>query len=185
MRLFAAIDPPAAAVAHLEAAVSQVPQRGLRWMPTEQWHITLAFYGEVDRDTADDLRLRLARAAERTSPLTLRLASVGCFPRHPVAARVLWAGVDGDVDDLRRLADRCRAAGKRSGAAVDDRRFRGHLTLARTSRQPVDVTSRVTALSAYGGPPWQAESVRLVQSTLGAHTHHETVAQWPLGHQVS
>jgi 2'-5' RNA ligase len=185
MRLFAAIDPPAAAITHLEAAISGVPQRGLRWMPPEQWHITLAFYGDVDDDTADDLRVRLSRAADRTSPLTLRIAGVGCFPRHPVAARVLWAGVDGDTDDLTRLADRCRAAGKRSGAAVDDRRFRAHLTLARSSRQPVDVTSRMTALSAYGGPTWRAASVRLVESTIGAQVHHETLAEWPLGHQRS
>jgi 2'-5' RNA ligase len=179
MRLFAAIDPPADAVLDLDRAVSRTDDR-LRWVRSDQWHITTAFYGEVDVATAADLGERLERAANRTSPLTLRIAAAGAFSR-PRAARVLWAGVDGDRDVLRRLADRCRAAGVRAGVEMKAERFRPHLTLARSRRAPVDVSEAVSVLAPYTGPEWTATTLRLVCSTLGAAARHETVGKWPLG----
>jgi 2'-5' RNA ligase len=141
--------------------------------------VTTAFYGDVDDGSADELRERLARAASRTPPIALRIAGAGAFSRIR-AARVLWAGIDGDVEQLRRLANRCRAAGGRSGIEMKDERFRPHLTLARSRRAPVDVTTHVEALASYLGPTWTATTLRLVRSTLGPTTTHETDDEWAL-----
>jgi len=178
MRLFAAIDPPAEAVADLDSAVRR-KGNDLRWVPPEQWHLTLAFYGEVSQPTADDLQVRLERAAGRTGVLGLQIKGGGCFPRQPNAAKVLWAGLDGDLDALTLLADRCTASGRRSGVAMEKRKFKAHLTLAR-ARQPADMSGRLADLWAYEGPAWSATTVRLVRSTLGAQVRHETLAEWPL-----
>jgi len=110
----------------------------------------------------------------------LQLAGAGAFSR-PRAARVLWTGVDGDTEGLRRLADRCRAAGGRIGIELKAERFRPHLTLARSRRAPVDVTGNIAALASYVGPSWTAGSLRLVRSTLGSAAHHETYDEWALG----
>lgn len=183
MRLFAAVDPPPNVVEQLTAAL---PPRddGLRYVPPEQWHLTLAFYGEVAESKVPALQDGLTRAADRSRPLQLRLVGAGSFPRQAAKARVVWVGVDGDVDELRRLADRCAGAGRRARIAMEARAFRPHLTLARARHGAVDATGVVTALAAFTSPWWTMSTVRLVRSTLGAKVVHETVAEFPLGHST-
>jgi 2'-5' RNA ligase len=178
MRLFAAIDPPAEAINNLEGAVRR--KGHLRWTPSDQWHITTAFYGEVSQAVAEDLAEWLQTVAARARPMSLQVAGAGCFPRCPNAARVLWAGVAGDVDELARLSERCVAAGHRGGIAMERRRFTPHLTLAR-ARVATDFSGPHAELWSYSGPGWTTTSLRLVRSTLGAETRHETIAEWPLG----
>jgi RNA 2',3'-cyclic 3'-phosphodiesterase len=177
--LFAAVDPPPEAVADLERALASAAARSLRWAPPEQWHVTLAFYGEVKDLAVEDLTERLSRAAARSPTLSLQLASAGTFPRRPNAAKILWAGLQGDTGDLSRLADRCRAAGRHAGTPVDGRKFAPHLTLARAN-QPSNMSRALTALWSYSGPTWTAGTLRLVKSTLGPTVHHETIAEFAL-----
>jgi RNA 2',3'-cyclic 3'-phosphodiesterase len=178
MRLFAAVDPPDNAAADLERSLRRKGP-DLRWVPATQWHITTAFYGEVSPETAEDLRERLERAATRTAPLSLQIKGAGCFPRRPNAAKVLWAAIAGDIDELSRLADRCVASGRRCGITMEKRAFQAHLTLAR-ARTPTDL-GQLSDLWSYEGPTWTAETLRLVRSTLGAEVRHETIAEWSLG----
>lgn len=176
MRLFVAVDPPAAALAHLDDAVAPVrrDRPDLRWAPPARWHLTLAFLGEVEERHLPELTTRLARACARRPIAELALAGAGRFD-----GRVLWAGVAGDVPALSRLAAAVAAAARRSGIAVEERRFRPHVTLAR-SREPVDLRPAAAALAGYAGPSWLADRVRLVRSVLGPAPRHEEVAFWPL-----
>ena len=179
MRLFVAVVPPDAEVTGLSAAIGARDEQ-LRWVPPEQWHLTLVFCGEVDERVVPELTERLARAATRTVAFPLSLNGGGSFPTQANRARVLWTGVAGDTATLARLAERCSAAARRSGISLEDRAFRPHLTLARARRDTADVRDYVTRLSTYAGTPWQVESVRLVHSTLGNKVHHETLADLPL-----
>ena len=180
VRLFAAVDPPVEVRRQL---LNALPSRedGLRYVPAEQWHLTLAFYGEVDEDRLPALRSGLERAAGRSRPVRLRLAGAGSFPRRPAKARVVWVGVDGEVDELRRLADRCAGAGRRARIAMEARSFRAHLTLARARVGAVDATATVEALASFASDWWTVDVVRLVHSTLGAQVRHEAVAELRLG----
>jgi RNA 2',3'-cyclic 3'-phosphodiesterase len=55
VRLFAALIPPESVLDEIERAFA--PYRGgppaLRWTARDTWHVTLAFYGEVDDLTAE------------------------------------------------------------------------------------------------------------------------------------
>jgi len=179
VRLFVAVDPPPEAVAELEKAVGEREEL-LRWVPPEQWHLTLVFCGEVDDARVADLTERLRRAASRTSPFTLRLGGAGTFPKQAAKARVLWVGVDGDVPALTRLAERCAAAVRRTGVEVEDRKYRPHLTLARARREAVDARAQVEHLEGFETKPWTVSSLRLVKSTLGSKVHHETLEVFSL-----
>jgi 2'-5' RNA ligase len=179
MRLFAAIDPPAEVIAALAQTVPADDR--LRWVPPEQWHITLAFYGEVADATVPELEERLRRAAARTRPLRLSLAGAGTFPSGTRPARVLWCGIEGDRPGLIRLAERVSAAGRRSGIPVEERPLRPHLTLARVRGQPVDLHSVVEELSSFASPEWTAGSLHLVRSHLGRPVVHERRGTWQLG----
>lgn len=182
MRLFAAVDPPPEEAAALAAALGG-PAPGLRYVPSAQWHITTAFYGEVSDGVVAELTERLSRAAARTPLVTLKLRGAGTFPKQAVKARVLWSGLEGDIDELSRLADRCAAAGRRCGLTMEDRAFRPHLTLGRARKDAVDLRDVVAALSSYAGQPWTASSLRLVRSTLGSQVVHETLHELPF-HQA-
>jgi len=155
----------------------------LRWTGPEQWHLTLAFLPEVAERHEDELLERLARAARRRQPLTLRLAGAGAFP-HPAQAKVLWTGVEHGGEELTRLAGGVRAAAAKSGNDVGSGRFHAHLTIARLS-VPADVTRWLRVLDLYSGPSWQADEVQLIASYLGqgrnGHARHEVREIFPLG----
>lgn len=180
VRLFVALQLPTACIDAVAAAVDDV--RGaaheLRWAPPEQWHLTLAFLGEVDERVRPDLEVRLARSAARHAPLDLTLAGAGRFGN-----RVLWLGVDGDTAGLRHLAVSVRAAARRARLSVEDRPYRPHLTLARARGPAADLRPVVQRMAGFVGPAWTADAVHLIRSYLGAGAgktaRHETVASWP------
>ena len=177
MRLFAAVLPPSYALDEIETAFA--PHReghpGLRWTRRETWHVTLAFYGEVEDRVVPRLLPRLERAAARHPSRTLTFRGAGTFPR-PSVARTLWTGLE---TDLTRLADSCLAAGRREGVDGQHQRFHPHLTVGR-ARTPLDLTALVADLNPFEGTPWPAREIHLVQSHLGAHVRYETLHSWPL-----
>jgi 2'-5' RNA ligase len=178
VRLFAALIPPESVLDEIERAFAPYrdgPAR-LRWTHRDTWHVTLAFYGEVDDLTTSRLLPRLERAAGRHPRRALAFAGAGAFPRAS-SAHTLWTGID---SDLRRLADSCVAAGRREGIDMGRaKRFHPHLTLAR-ARVPLDLRPVIDALESYEGTPWTAAEVHLMRSHLGAETRHETLRSFPL-----
>ena len=201
MRTFVALVPPAAVIDELATALApvQADHADLRWTPSGQWHLTLAFLGEIDEGVLPDLTERLARAARRHPTLDLALGGAGRFGDRVLWTRVLAApDIEPDrpaagpgrrpgrsaVDALRALAATVGAAARRSRIAVDDRPYRPHLTLAR-GRPGTDLRPAVEALQGFVGTPWTADALHLVRSRLGAGpggtAAHEVIETWPLG----
>jgi len=178
MRLFAGLALPAPQQDELAAALAPADLTALRPVPPEQRHVTLAFYGDVPAEVVPELTQRLERAAGRTPPMRLRLSHLGAFPK-PASARVLWAGLDGDVATLRRLAERCSAAGARCGLAMEARPYRPHVTVARARKEPMDF--RDVVASPVDGTSWEATSFALVHSVLGPKPVHTPLASFALG----
>ena len=184
MRMFVAVVPPDHVLEDLEAFVS--PRRDavpFRWTDPGQWHLTLAFARDVPDRAYDDLVDRLTRASRKRSPIEARIAGGGAFP-DVGRARVVYAGVDTDREELRRMATGARAAVTKAGAEVDGQRFTPHLTLARLNR-PMEATRFVQLLDAYDGPRWTVEEITLVASYLGQgprnSARHEVVGTFRLG----
>ncbi|MQA77860.1 MAG: RNA 2',3'-cyclic phosphodiesterase [Streptosporangiales bacterium] len=180
MRLFAALEPPPAALAEVVEALAPVRTElpDLRWAPVERMHLTVAFYGEVPDRSVDDLGARLARAAGRHPALSLAFTGAGAFPGRR-RARILWLGVGGDRDPLVRLAASASAAGRRIGLDLDERGYRPHLTVAR-ARRPYDLHACVGRLETYAGTVWPATDLALVRSHQGPEPRYETLETWPL-----
>jgi 2'-5' RNA ligase len=185
MRMFIALPLPEAVKEDLSTFLEPRQEAGLdlRWTAPAQWHLTLAFLPQVADRHVDELLERLERATSRRRPLDLRLAGAGAFP-HTDRAKVLWAGVEHDGEELMRLAGGVRAAGARSGIEVGGGRFHPHLTLARLAA-PADVTRWLRVLDEYTGPSWRAGEVALIVSYLGQGTNgrsrHEVREIFSLG----
>ncbi|MGH7723671.1 MAG: RNA 2',3'-cyclic phosphodiesterase [Candidatus Dormibacteria bacterium] len=142
MRAFLAVPVLAPALAPLaalrERLVAEVGE--VRWAPAASPHITLHFFGSLSDAAAARALEAVGPALTGQTPIPLRLQGLGAFPSRGVP-RVLWCGVDGDLDALRALAQRCRDALRAAGCAVDDRRWRPHCTIGRP-RQPWPAPSR-------------------------------------------
>lgn len=187
MRLFAALPLPHPVVDWLDGRVLLAKQIDptLRWVPSEQWHLTLAFFGDVPEGAVEDLTGRLGRAAARRGALGMALGPPGRFGSAR-RARVLWQGLSAGSEATSRLAASCRAAGRRAGLTGEvlspTARFRPHVTLARAA-PPRDVEAVLAVLRADSYPSWRAQEVRLVRSTLGAgpggRAQHEVAASLP------
>jgi 2'-5' RNA ligase len=195
MRLFVALSPPATALAELEEAA--VPVRAswpeLRWVGADRWHVTLAFLGEVDDGKLDELNRRLERAAARHVGQSLAIGPGNAFSSIK-RARVLIVHIEGQTTALGALAASVAAGARRAGAPSEDegsgagpggrppgtsRRYRPHLTLART-RQPSDLSGPVQALEGFHGQPWTPTEVHLIRSVLGSRPRYEAIGSWPL-----
>ena len=152
-RMFVAVIPPDEVLDDLEAFIT--PRRGevpFRWTDPEQWHLTLAFSRDVPDRSYDDLVDRLARAARKRSPIEARILGGGAFP-NVGRAKIVYAGVETDREELRRMATGARAAVAKAGAEVDGHHFTPHLTLARITKA-VEASKVVQLLDAYAGPTW-------------------------------
>lgn len=182
MRLFVAVVPPEGALGELAAVVGRLRgqgEDGVRWTGEEGWHLTLVFLGEVGEERVPELEERLGRAARRHPAHTVRLAGGGRF-----GTAVLWAGVQGDVRALGRLAQSAQAAARRTGIEVDERPYRAHLTLARTVRggPRADLRPYVAELEGFEGREWQVAELVLMRSRLGGGpARYERVGAWKLG----
>ncbi|MGA4846789.1 RNA 2',3'-cyclic phosphodiesterase [Streptomyces sp. G5(2025)] len=182
VRVFIALAPPDEAKQELarELGPAWDDHPRMRWNRVEDWHITLAFLGEVPRAVVPLLCPPLADLAAARRPLTLSLSGGGHFDE-----RVLWSGIDGDLDGLRLLAADVRAVVKECGVGFVERELRPHLTLARARRDTPSCAVRAAeGLAGFTGRPWQAERLHLVASNFGrgpGPIHYRDVDAWRFG----
>ncbi|MFJ6698120.1 RNA 2',3'-cyclic phosphodiesterase [Streptomyces sp. NPDC091272] len=165
VRAFVALAPPDEAKAELEQALRPAydAHPRLRWNRIEDWHITLAFLGELPVGKVALLRPPLAGLAAGRSPLSLSLCGGGHFDE-----RVLWSGVGGDLDALHRLATEVRDVVRDCGIPFEDRPLRPHLTLARARRtDPAAAAQAAAGLAHFTGGPWPTDRLHLVGSNFG------------------
>ena len=168
MRLFVAVWPDEAVLDQL-ADLDRPVIDGVRWTTREQWHITLRFLGDVD--DAGDVEAALRDGAARLRPVS---AEVG--PRVERVGNMLWAPVAG----LHETAAAVVAATASFGAPPEDRRFRGHITLARQRSRGRGSSLRSAQGQTLSGS-WDVRAVDLVRSHLGpGGSRYETMASVPL-----
>jgi 2'-5' RNA ligase len=192
VRLFAAVYPPASICTHLgravdELAVGRAAAAGTnaRLAGRDNWHLTVAFLGEVPEDRLGAVEAALERAiadwrADAGGQPRMRLAGGGRFGRGRFT--VLWVGVRGDVDRLVALGKATRRQLRRNRLPYDEKSMRPHLTLARPGDRldRATIDGDVAALDAYEGPWWTAAELELVRSHPGPKPSYDHLASWSL-----
>lgn len=183
IRVFLALAPPDDAKDELARALAPAYEEypRLRWNRIEDWHITLAFLGELPLTTVPLLMPPLAELAARHRSLRLALRGGGHFDE-----RVLWSGIAGELEGLHRLATDVRDVVKACGVSFPDRPLRPHLTLARSRRGDHSAAVEVAAsLAGFSGRVWAAERLHLVGSNIGrgpGPIRYRDVEAWTFGH---
>lgn len=155
----------------------------VRWTPPEQIHLTLRFLGNISADSVPELEAALRRACAGVSAFGLAAEGFGCFPdgSHP---RILWIGMNGELDSLTSLVERVvRETGP--WGEREDKAFHPHLTIGRVkTNHPHELRKLSEEISRVKSPSlgkWPVTQVDLMQSELSEQgACHECIATVPL-----
>ncbi|MEM6678459.1 MAG: RNA 2',3'-cyclic phosphodiesterase [Pseudomonadota bacterium] len=178
IRSFVALEIPGEAVWRLEGAQAGLPCG--RPVPSENFHLTLAFLGEHPRPVIEDVHYALQTI--RAPGFSLTLSGVGLFgggkPTALYAHVLLKPG-------LLHLREKVLQAARSAGLRPQNERFVPHITLARfgSGLRGEDAEKMhgfvATRLDLSGGP-WPVEDFALFRSRLGKTASYEALERYPL-----
>jgi len=174
-RLFVAVPVPdrvgtaiADVVERVRAGAGASDGRDVRWVRLDGLHITLRFLGPTPEDRVDAVAEATQIAAADTAAFDVVLGRAGTFPeaRRP---RALWIDILEGAVDLAATARRVDGELRRRGWELDDRPFRGHLTLARADgvRAGSAVAARLMEAAEDLELRFTAERIVLFESITG------------------
>lgn len=95
---------------------------------TENFHLTLAFLGEVPEARVSGVRRVMKVAAKGIAPFDFSIGGLGRFKR--TGGDIYWLGVE-KKRELFTLADNLKQGLRDNGFTIDDKPFKPHLTLGR------------------------------------------------------
>ena len=166
------------------AEVAKRCQRALgegKWVPAENYHLTVRFLGEVEEGKLPDLLNLGAGVANKVSPFSLTLEVLGGFP-SPKRARVLWAGPKAESPEFLKLVELTEESLQRLGFPPEGKEALPHVTLARF-KIPKDL-SALLVKENLAIPRVEVESLTLMRSELRPEgACYTPISRWPLGGQ--
>lgn len=162
MRLFVALELPWTLRQRVAMLAGGIP--GARWVPPENYHLTLRFIGETPGYRAEEIDIALAGL--RAPGFSLTLAGLGTFSKGGRGS-ALWVGVERNPQ-LDHLQSKIETALQRCGLEPERRRFQPHVSLARLDAVAAGkLVSYVQAHNLFRADPVRVEHFTLFSSQLG------------------
>jgi RNA 2',3'-cyclic 3'-phosphodiesterase len=169
MRLFFAAWPDRETCEHIGTVAKALKlDSWSRRVAPENYHLTLAFVGEVPESRVE--ALRTIGAVQRFAEFTVRFDAYEYWPK----AEVIVAAASECPAPLQGLRRELHADLARHGLILDPKPFRPHVTIARrVSQAPV-----LQAMSEFA---WTVRAFRLMRSVRSpAGSVYTVVDTWPL-----
>jgi 2'-5' RNA ligase len=162
LRLFVALALPAEIRSEVAGLAGGIP--GAKWVPPENYHLTLRFIGEIENWRAQEVDDALA--AIRGHAFDLALRGVGTFEKGG-RLQSLWVGAERN-DTLTHLQGKIETALQRIGLPPERKRFSPHVTLARVDRAPPEkVVAYLQAHNLFRAATVRVQHFTLFSSRLG------------------
>ena len=168
-RIFFALWPDDALRQQIQQTITpHLARNNARRVPIHNWHITLAFLGNVSEQNYE---CALQQASEVVAqPFDLQLDQCGYWPRP----RVVWLGCSTVPDSINHLVTNLNSALKPCDYKPEQRIFSPHLTLLRKANRGLDVRMIEPIC-------WHVDHFVLVESVqTEAGTVYEVAKGWPL-----
>ncbi len=137
----------------------------VKWVPLENYHITVSFLGECPEDNIPALSQALKEACDQTQPFALKIEDMGAFSSEH-DARTLWLGVQ-NKKCLGKFKDLLDGLLKEKSLLtfIDKREFKPHLTIARL-RNPRSVKDMLSPFKRKSFGKIQVSEIVLYESKL-------------------
>jgi len=165
-RSFIALPVPDDISDALSTLQSGVPDA--RWVPPENFHVTLCFAGEVQGGILRDLEEELLDIAGPPFPVSIAGVEQFSTGKQPKA---LVALVE-KSDRLDWLQQKVTTVARNCGIEVERRKFRPHITLARFERGAETghhSAQFMASFSTFRAGPWIAQDFALYSSRSGLY----------------
>jgi 2'-5' RNA ligase len=165
MRTFLCVVPDAPSLWEIGEFMEKMRKfQGYRFVTEEQIHITLKFLGETSPEQVQKLDTNLSRIGG-ARPFRIKVSRAGGFPDLS-RPKSLWLGVGEGREALEKLAGAVDRAARISGFEPESRRFKAHLTVAR-SREGAQVPAGMAELLGDApAPSWLCGEFILMRSSL-------------------
>jgi 2'-5' RNA ligase len=141
----------------------------VRWVPTDNIHLTLKFLGDISPANVEMLSQMLNVEVGQHSTFVLKFGGLGAFP-NPRRPRVIWIGIQAPAG-LEALQRGIEAATATLGYPSEERPFSPHLTIGRVKQnagsagvQKIRTALEETKVGALGAA--QVSAVHLFKSDL-------------------
>lgn len=122
---------------------TQIPDA--RWVRPENLHLTLHFFGDVEQETLEKIKVSVLSVKGCKRPFPVEVKGLGAFPNWH-RPRILWLGLE-PKDQLRQLHENCREQLQQAGLVTESRPYSPHLTIGRL-RQGKPCLTDLNELSA-------------------------------------
>ncbi len=170
IRSFLAFELPADIKNRVKGVSEDVKRSGLdiRWVKVDNIHLTVVFIGNIQAEALSTTVNEVGSVCIEYGPFDISLKGLGVFPndRRP---RVLWIGLDGEIDRMSRLRDDLLSRLKHLGLKEEKRAFKPHLTLGRFRKFHRGDTQLSHIISQYkdlSGPTRRVGELVLFKSEL-------------------
>jgi 2'-5' RNA ligase len=160
--------------------------RQARWVSPAGIHLTLKFLGDISSDRIPEITQAIERGCRSSAPFRISLSTAGFFP-NAHRLRVVWVGVDGDVQMLLQLQRAVESELNALGFAPEGRGFQPHLTLARMRdyahpAEREEMAKRINTVQVDTHAEMQVREVHLIRSELRpTGAVYTSLAAVPLG----
>lgn len=167
-RLFIAISFPETALREIDIEIPVLRHRfseTARFMPRENWHMTLIFFGDQEEDNIPKIHSAMDAALLGFAHDSLLLGDITYGPQHH-APRMIWLNAAKKTSiylDAMKESLRKELSARKIHWDDDNREFHGHLTLARFNEPLADSE---LPLLIRGGSVCKEFSVDLFSSAL-------------------
>ncbi|NLF69692.1 MAG: RNA 2',3'-cyclic phosphodiesterase [Candidatus Anammoximicrobium sp.] len=157
---------------------------GVKWVESQNMHLTLKFLGDVRAEELADVVRVVTKAAAEFAPFDITLSGAGAFPnsRRP---RTLWIGVTQGEPHLNRLQTAIERVLAKRGFPKEHRAFHPHLTLGRVREGGPDTAELAQAIQEHAdfaaGTSRVREIVVFASHLSSTGPTYEALGRAPLG----
>lgn len=143
---------------------------GIKWVPTDNLHLTLKFLGDVHNTEVPKVCKVVKKICQSVDPFDLHFQGAGGLPAME-RARVIHAGVTDSTESLTKLVSELEIQLAQLGFKPEARDYRPHLTLGRSKarRASREVIDRVEREKQTILGTMMVEEVQVIASFLDKH----------------
>ena len=154
----------------------------INWVKNVQLHLTIKFLSHTPESIIEKIINEVGSVTSTLRPFEIIIESTGCFPIKE-RPRVLWMGVDGNLDPLYNLFTKIDNALDLLGFPKEQQVYTPHITLARI-KYPQKWTPDISTFlkSSYDPIDFPIDRVQYFSSELlPSGTVHTLLKSFPLG----